>query len=389
MSLAARRHSRAVKPLYGPISLPSAAAAVSTLHAPAGANYVTWNDAWPNDLDVVMKTYLATDDILVLPERPTPYYVDSSRGFLYPPNVVSWSDGAPLNHAYYWGAMTRIKRGILGLGPQAVIAVKPSSFTQVAQGNETTRYYTDDLGATHYENGCWEKIIECVHPQAYMGNFTLAPSPNFGGVAFNGLTWGGGGTAGAKVIYERIKAQGFHRGFSGGPNGETGALDVNAGEYAIYNCEVDCRIADGTPVGPSPIMINSSDLGLWQDVYVHHANQGMPTFWNCGGTHTVNNVRSEYMVVGPGWNIEKNKAGATFNFTGGRILLGSSKFQLNVGGYLASAKINCRGVAMDLSQSYWPGYCAVQTYGAPNNQLDADITILDAVANPVPTRIAH
>jgi hypothetical protein len=379
----------AQSPLYGPISISSAAEAVTQLHAPAGASYVVWNDSWPNDLQTVFWTYLGADDILVLPERDEPYYVDTSNGFMYGSSVVSWSDGALVVHATNtFGEMARARRGILGLGPRAVVALKPSSFTQGAQGNSTTRYYTDTSGTKHYENGCWEKIIGCGHAAAYFGNFTMAPSLDFGGVAYHGIAYGG--QDGNSIIFERIYAQGAHRGFASAPNGETGALSMNHGIYQIYHCEVDCRLPDGTPVGTSPIMWNNMLGGTIDTCYLHHAVKGMPTFWNCGGTQTINNVRSENMLASTCWNLEDSRAGVVYNFTGGDLLAPGSKFQLGIGAYNASAQINCRGVGFDSSQSYWPGYFAISVYtsGMSDNQIDSDVSILDADGNPVPVKFS-
>jgi hypothetical protein len=102
----------------------------------------------------------------------------------------------------------------------------------------------------------------------------------------------------------------------------------------------------------------------------------------------MNNVRSEYMLNGPGWNLEKNVSGVTYNFNGGSLLLGGKKFQLNIGGYASSAKINCTGVTFDLNQGYWPGYVSIQTYGnaGVNNQLPEDITIVDSQGVKVPAK---
>lgn len=391
MSIAARRVARAPDQPYGPLSYANVALALAYLHAPAGASYVTWNDAWPNDIEYVMANYLTTNDILVLPERTTPYYVHTANGFTYPTSTVkSWSDGALLvNNSRTWGEMTRVRRGIIGLGPGAVVALQPSSFTQIAQGGPTERYYLNASGTQVYENGCMEKIIGCAHTSAYFGNFTLAPSLDFGGVAYTCIGWDPGTTS-ASAIFERLRFQGSHRGFAGVPNGETGAIGVNKGTYTVYNCEIDCRLPDTTSVGTSPIMINSSLGGLMKDSYFHHSLYGMPTHWNCGGTHTMRNVRSETMLNGPGWNLEYNKAGAEFDFIGGDFVLGGKKFQISIGGYGSSAKINCQGVVFNPSQGWWPGYFSINTYGneGVNNQTAEDITIIDSQGNAVPTRIS-
>ena len=389
MALSARRKTRNHDD-YGPKRFGSLADALANLRAPKGASYVVWNDTWPNDLEYVMANFLAADDILVLPERDTPYYINTANGFTYPTSTVTaWSDGALLvNNSRTWGEMVRSHRGILGLGPKAVIALKPSSFTQVAQGDDKTRYYINKTGAKVYEVGTFEKMIGCAHSQAYFGNFTIAPSLDFGGVAYNSIVWYPDNAVGTRGVFERIYSQGGHRGFSGGPNGETAALGILRGAYEIYQCEFDGRLPDGTAVGTSPVMINSSASGLIQDCYFHHARVGMPTLWNCNGVHTINYVRSEGNLSGPCWNLEKNVSGVTYNFNHCTMMLGSRKFQLNVGEYDSSAKINLRDVKFIPAQSYWPGYFSIQGYsnGTGYKQVLTDISVLDASGAKMPTR---
>jgi hypothetical protein len=333
----------------------------------------------------VFFNYLGVDDILVLPERAEPYYVDSSNGFMYDSNVASWSDGALLvNHGYMFGEMAHARRGILGLGPGAVVALKPSSFTQGPQGDSSTRYYTDTSGVKHYENGCWEKIIGCGHAAAYFGNFTMAPSLDFGGVAYNGI--GYGGQDGNTITFERIYAQGAHRGFASVPNGETGTITMNHGTYKVYNCEIDCRLPNGTAVGTSPIMWNNMLGGTVDTCYFHHSYKGMATFWSCGGTNEITNVRSEYMNS-TSWNLEDSRAGVVYNFTGGSMMIGGKPYQFQIGAYGSSATVNCHGVTTDLTKSATPGYFCISEYGGTNNQVDSNITVVDSSNNPVPTEI--
>lgn len=71
-----------------------------------------------------MANYLAADDVLVLPERAEPHFINSANGYTYHSSVKSWSDGALLvTNNRTRDDMTRVCRGILGLGPGAVVAL--------------------------------------------------------------------------------------------------------------------------------------------------------------------------------------------------------------------------------------------------------------------------
>ena len=96
MSIGARRLQRSSvgSTRYGPVRYASLSAAVAALHAPSDGTYVTWDEAWPNDLEYVMEQYVTgADDILVLPERETPYYIESVNGFMCPSSSTRRAPG--------------------------------------------------------------------------------------------------------------------------------------------------------------------------------------------------------------------------------------------------------------------------------------------------------
>jgi len=112
-----------------------------------------WNSVWPvnRDLEDIFATELAANDILVLPERPEPYIIDSSEGFRAASvKSVTGRHGQLLIISRYknirtartWFAMTRARRGILGLGPNAVVQMSNSAWTQepqIQEGKQTRR----------------------------------------------------------------------------------------------------------------------------------------------------------------------------------------------------------------------------------------------------------
>jgi len=93
-------------PTYGPRVISN----VSELNPPAQFNYVTWRWGLTTPLQDVFKV-LGANDVLVLPERPEPYLIDTSKGF---------RSGDGIHDV----AMTRCKAGIIGMGPGAVIDLK-------------------------------------------------------------------------------------------------------------------------------------------------------------------------------------------------------------------------------------------------------------------------
>lgn len=277
----------------GPVSYSTLEQAKAGLGAPTDANYVVWNSSWPKDRDLEDVFYsLGSNDILVLPERPEPYIIDSSEGFRANgvTSVTGRNGQIPIVNQYKgirpartWFAMARAQRGILGMGPGAVIQMSQSSWTQEPQIEDKGsvqpdgwtspgRNYIRTDGTSGGELlGSQEKVVEAVHAQPFFGNFKMK-GRNLGGVAYHGI-----GAKGGKFI--RLDMSGAWRGFQPVPNGETGAIGINGGTYHISKCILGTRDDNGVRVGSSPIMINTSGGGTIEDMDVSESVAGMLTIW--------------------------------------------------------------------------------------------------------------
>jgi hypothetical protein len=298
-------------------------------HIPSDANLVTWHYG-NQTLEQVLMT-LGTNDILVLPERAQPYYIDSSDGFRASGvSAVSALDGKkiPVVNTYMgkqartWFAMARATRGIIGMGPGAVIEPTDSGFKEEAQipdkgsalpggGTSPGRFWYNTSGVKQSELvGSQEKLLETAAANAYFGNFTMH-GRDFGGVAYSALSMKGG-TA------ERLDLDGAWRGFQAVPNGEAGAITVNKGTYLVSRVSMSPLDANGKRVGSSPLMINSSPGGRWEYGEVDGAKAGMPTIWNSSGTHTWFDVSSKWGTT-QAVNLEDTLDGFKFVMTGGAL----------------------------------------------------------------------
>jgi len=422
MSVSARRLQRAqyiTTPSAdrGPVSFTSIAAAQAFLSTPPDANYVLWNPIWPvdRDLEDVFATELDANDILVLPERPEPYIIDSSEGFRASgvQSVTGRNGQIPIVNRYHdvrnartWFAMARARRGILGLGPNAVIKLSQSSWTQEPQIEDKDsvqsdgwvspgRYWTNTSGVVQYELvGCQEKIIEAAHASPYFGNFSLR-AHDLGGVAFSGIA-----CTGSSQQYERLDISNGWRGFMGVPNGEAAALSTNGGTYQISRCILGTRDDIGVRVGSSPIMINSSTGGTIEETDACESRAGMLTIWNSSGTHVLTNVACKFNWDSPGINFEKCQSGFTLDWNGGAIWSdyngGGGKTpkpsdQADRGGLhiglfseVGSAKITLRGVDLDIGPT--PGALNIQSYGA-SQQNSADIECYATDNSSIPIQL--
>ena|GEM_PF-2337826 len=398
----------------GPLSFSTIAEARTTLGAPADANYVTWNPAWAKDRDLEdVFASLAVNDILVLPERPEPYIIDSSEGFRAAgvSSVTGRNGQLPIVNRYKgsrgartWFAMARAQRGIIGMGPRAVIQMSSSAWTQERQIEDKGsrqpdgwispgRFYTNTSGQVVSELvGSQEKVLEAQSSQPFFGNFRMK-NRDLGGVAYNGIS-GKGGT------FVRLDLSGGWRGFSAVPNGETGAISSNQSfAYLISKCILGTRDDAGNRVGSSPIMINGNNVGgRIEDTDASESVAGMLTIWNSSGKHILKNVNTRFNW-GPGINLEKTQPGLELEWIGGSIW---SDYQgnggktpkpadqgtkgglhLNVNNAGSAAKITLRGVELDIGPTR--GSLNVQGYGsgqAPNN-----ITAFDAQNNPIPIKV--
>lgn len=307
-------------------------------YLPKDANLVRWH--WARSTGQTIQGAVATlgpNDILVLPEDEKPYEIDSSRGFA--------GVGA-------WKAMVRVKRGIVGLGPGAVIRPRASSF----RANQQTG-----------KEGMQEKLIETVTDGAFFGNFTML-GRSFGSIGYHGI-----GTTGDRTIFQDIRFRGAHRGWMGAPPGEAGAIMAYRGwGVQVRNVEIDGRDPDtGESVGSSPIMFNRNERTIVTDTWMHHTRIGMPTWWECHDAWT-ERIYHEQVAQGPnGWSpgVNVENCSGTFTFIDPTFNLeyrgahGNTGLHINVGGSRGTtATIKVRGARFDSSPA--PGKLAIQQYGA-------------------------
>ena len=404
-------------PARGPIRFPDLASARAALRAPADANYVTWNPAWPvdRDLEDVFATELGPNDILVLPERTQPYIIDSSEGFRAAGvrSVTGRNGQLPIvsrykgiRNARTWFAMARARRGILGLGPGARIEMSASSWRQERQIEDKGsvqedgwvspgRFWVNTNGQTMGELvGSQEKVIEAEHSAPYFGNFTMR-TRDLGGVAYSGLTSGG-----TTQTFERLDLTAAWRGFQGVPNGESGAIATGRGYYLISKTILGTRDASGARVGSSPIMINScTGGGRIEDVDASESRAGMLTIWNSSGKHVLSNVNTRFNY-GPGLNLEKTQAGFELEWIGGsnwsdyygnggkspKPADQGNQGRLHVGLYAEGGSAKIKFVGVDFDNGPTPGAVNIQSYGNTKQKL-ADITRTDAAGNPLPIKV--
>lgn len=275
-----------------------------------------------------------------------------------------------------WFAMARARRGIAGLGPGSRVVPTRSAFTQPPQIEDTDktrpgyagRVYWNTAGALVKELvGAQEKAIDTAHPDGYYANFVLE-GLDYGGVAYSGITMRGG-------TVERVGLDGAWRGFSGEPNGETGALAFNGGRYLVSRCATSPLDAAGRRVGPSPIMVNNSPGGRWEHGDASMALAGMPTIWRSSGRHEWVDVVSRW--GGPGVNLEECLDGFEFVWNGGicwpnRGGKGGHPAPDGVFGNSLHVSLQALGRAaltltdVDLDTNVQPGKLCVQLYGTPD-----------------------
>lgn len=367
-----------------PISFATVADAKKVLHLPADANYVTWS--FGNlTLEEAFMT-LGTNDVLVLPERDTPYLIDSADGFRAA-GVTSTSDGVKVANTYKgktartWFAMARAQRGILGLGPNARIQVAPSSFTQ---GKQAPPPRTTNQGWAL--TGAVEKLIDYDSKQSvYFGNFTIT-GRNFGGVAYN--TIDGASTVGH--TFERISFKDAAYGFATAPNGESGNINTNGGTVALYDLNLDGRDSTGARQVPSVVMLNSATSATFNNVTINYPLAGGFALWKISGAHTWSNVS---VLHGSAGNLEGTLPGMSLTWQGGQVTTdyqtdapdGSRTLSKNGGVHLSmaprtnlvpagtSAKIDIRNVTFDPGPGGKPGI-TVLIWAGGQYQNTADFT---------------
>lgn len=316
----------------------SCASHTDLYYRPRDANYVPWK--WARATGMTIQDAVATlgpNDILVLPEDSRPYEIDSSKGF---------------NGKGSYRGMVRVPRGIVGLGPGAVVAPSNSGFTAPR---------ASDLQ---------EKLIECVAPKAYFANFTLR-GRDFGDAAYHGIYM-----TGDDSIVERMRFQGAHRGYDKVWPYEAGAISFYRGARPqVRNTEIDGYSPEsGRSLGTSPIMFNRNVDSIVTDVYAHRTSIGMPTWWECTNAQ-VERLVHEDVSYGPGncpgVNIEDSSG--TFRFLDTTFNIGylsprNRGLHLNVGGARGfKGTIDMRNTRMD-SGPAGAGRLAIQHWGAQRRE---------------------
>lgn len=332
--------------------------AVSTTHA----DYIMWDDAVaivtaaitagdlpqdtdPQDLWTVSKALMPASHldpaptnknpdigrnvILVLPERtdgngdPIPYMLDGSRGFMA--SGVAWvtgpnyeqnqpdgngnGGGQPIHgDEALWMELARAPRGIVGLGPNAVIGVKnpkvmkklPAPIMKTEQQSEAIYgapgvavwpYRSNGQRLSDHIVGNPYGLISAIYSNPVWANFELRTG-DFGDVAYGGLKTG---TSKSSITVKRLFLNKCWRGDSGVPNDETGAISFNGGTVRLEHLRIDCPTqADNglnttvplrnTTRSSSPVMWNNNTGGTAKYVQINgDVHHGMTTLWRCRG----------------------------------------------------------------------------------------------------------
>jgi hypothetical protein len=351
--------------IFKPVSYGSLAAARAALGAPSDANYVMWNHDGQS-LEQVFAT-LGANDILVLPERAQPYPIDSSNGFMASGvSEITGPNGTRteiVSNSRLWFSMCRARRGVIGLGPGAVIEPTNSGWTAPPQPKPL--YWYNSSGDQMDELvGAQNKLMEAAHLNSFFANFTLK-GRDFGGVAYNGLST----TPDGNNTVKRIHFDQSWRGFESVPNGETGGLGFLRSTYLIENC----LFTPHPTYGPSPIMWNRTDGGVMRNVKVKKHTIGMITFWRCLGVNTFENVYTDAPKTA--LNLEEEEAGFELNWTGGEILIDGTMngWHLNINPSGGSQKIRLSNLTASLN-GYVPGALCAQVYTTSNTQKRSDVT---------------
>lgn len=327
-------------------------AAVSGLGLPTDANYVVWKSEWTH-LEQAFAA-LAPNDVLVLPERTEPYLIDSSKGFMAAGvkdmEYISDADYAtrgytskyvtgtvPVNSSSnrLWFEMSRSRRGILGLGPGAVVKASKSGWKGVRQPNNNMMVtYTDGSKGTMI--GVQNKLIGSEHHSPVYANFAMAPE-DLGTVAYNSI--GVSSSLVGNFYMRNVWIDRAMNGFAGIPNGEAGGIILGIGRYDIENVLITTDANSS-----SPIMFNRNTGGRMKNVWLGMPAVGMLTYWKCSGVNELIDV----VVHAPkaGINLEEESAGFVLNWTGGAINVGSNggAFHLNMNASGGSQKITLKNV---------------------------------------------
>ena len=367
---------------FKPISYSSVAAARTAMGAPSDANYVVWNHDGQS-LEQVFAS-LGANDILVLPERAQPYPINSSNGFMAS-GIASITGAGPdgddpanrtpiVSNGRLWFSMSRARRGVLGMGPGAVIQPTNSGWTAPEQPKPL---YSYNSAGTRLQElvGSQNKLMEVDHDDGFFANFTLK-GRDFGGVTYHGLSFG----SGKDGTIRRIHFDESWRGTGGIPNIETGALTFLSNSYIIENCLFTCNELAAS----SPIMWNRTLGGTMRMVKTTKPTVGMITFWKCGGVNTFENVYSTGLKIGV--NLEENIAGFTLNWTGGYLRLtdGQAGFHLNINPSGGSEVIRFTNVEVS-PNGYTANAMSAHVYTTTGTQKRSDVSWSNGTVSYVPS----
>ena len=322
---------------------------------PSNANPVQWK--WARSSGMTLQgamALLGDNDILVLPEDPEPFWIDTSQGFV--------------SNARQYRSMLGVRRGIVGLGPGAVVRPKKSGF---AQGQQT------------YADGLQEKMIESQQDNAFFANFTMR-GEDLGGCAYNGI-W----ASGHNTRFSYLKLQGAHRGWLSRPPGEAGAITGYKGMGMLLSgIEIDCRDDNGVSVGTSPIMFNLQSYVGVTNVYAHHTRVGMPTFWRCTTSACINLIHSDVAQEGssPGVNIEQ--CAGDFTLRNCTFMIGwgpnNSGAHVSVGGADSMVTVEVRNPTYDPGPQ---GKFFIQQWGQVDPSRNYYL-VVDSAGRAIPTYVA-
>lgn len=352
------------------------------LSIPPTISWVAWKPEWNGlTLNQVIDTKMTDGQGLVLPERDAPYDIDMSQGFKASgvQSVAGWAQVHPYSRGFF--NAIRMRAGLLGLGPNARLRmVNPGGWSAPQQPDGV-----DSAGfqAWHYVTTAGVKVAfsssamtvlqfsipaNAAYP-AYIGNLTVDPGLDLGGIGYSFCSASLGGTG--MFIARNIATAGGWHGWKGSPPGETCFLGMNKGRYDIRNITAESRHPTLTTVrGSSPIMLNNSTGGILSNIYAGSSGKGMVTWWNCEGNHLVDDVD----VVdneGHGYNVESMTGPMTITVKRGRIIRPGSRMHLGVGSYPASGRPAAYPVTFTADDVEWTrnlypgkdGTFMVQVYG--------------------------
>lgn len=379
--------------------------------------HVLWPSSKPDDWDMESQHRAMVDgQFLWMPERTKPYPIDSSQGFVAA-DVVSYRDtfasangrpeSIPINGKWYgktartWFAMTRMRRGLAGLGPGTRVEPSASSFTRFPQSydSHTAAYYTNTAGVESKITGNQEKLIDHspngfvgttkvygVNADPYVGNFVLG-SRDFG--RFDATLWNGNkinatvahhGIVADHAIWQNMFFDSCWRGHGYSPNSETGAFGVG-GWHDILNSTIDGTYAGKTSLLMSNHVTDGAHIG---GLRVQNIVNGGLVRWQCSGKQLWEDV---WLPSNGNINIEDNDPGFDLTWVGGSI--GGGGYNVNLRSPRGSSKLTFQDVALVGGPT--PGTLVFNVWASGSEaklQKAADLKYLDKAGNPLPMRVA-